>query len=251
MNLQEQTRQHYQKAPFDWGQEKIRNNYLKYSGIGKFINKYLKRGNKEKTLDCGCGIGLISDELLKRGYDVISVDLTETSQKLAKRFYNINVVRASNLNLSFKDNTFDIVMSSGVVHHTPNTKRAVEELVRVLKSKGLLYLLIYRKPSIHYLERITTGALIRKIHKKNKWIIDNILVRLMIPLIYLGRALKFRTLKRASYQEYKNYFYDRFITPQAAFHTKKEVESWLRRIKIIDYWKGNFGYHHNFVGRKL
>lgn len=251
MDLQEQTQHHYQGTPFDWGQRAIKNNYLKYSGVGRFINKYLLRGNKEKVLDCGCGIGMTSAELLKRGFDVISIDLSKTSKEIAKELYNIDVIQASNMNLPFGDTFFDYVISSGVVHHTPNAKKSVEELIRVLKPQGLLYLLIYRKPSIHYLERITTGALIRKIHKKNKWIIDNILVRLMIPVIYFGKALKFKTLKRASYQEYKNYFYDRFITPQATFHTKKEVETWLKGMKIVDYWKGNFGYHHNFVGRKL
>ncbi len=168
-----------------------------------------------------------------------SVDLTDSGD-----------IKASNLNLPFEDNSFDVVISSGVVHHTPDAKKSVMELKRIVKPKGLLYLLIYRKPSIHYIERITSGALIRKIHEISKQFTDKVLVRLFIPIIYLGRVIVYKTFKQANYQNYKNYFYDRFITPRATFHTKKEVENWLRDFEQIDYYKGNLGYHHNFVYRK-
>lgn len=251
MTLQGQTQHHYQETPFDWGQFEIKERYLKHSSIGKFINKYLKGGN-EKVLDCGCGIGTISRELKNRGYDVVSVDLSKTSQRLAKEKNDIDVILASNMNLPFKNASFDVVISVRVVHHTPDPRKSVKELVRVLKPGGILYLLIYKKLSIHYIERNTTGRITRKLQKTKtgKWIVDNVFVSSLIPLLYLGKVIKFRSWKFGNFGNYKNYFYDRFITPQATFHTKKEVMWWLKPMEILEYHGKDINCHQIFIVKK-
>lgn len=50
-------------------------------------------------------------------------------------------------NLPFANNEFDIVYSWGVLHHTPNTERAFQEVYRVLKPGGYLKGMIYHIPS--------------------------------------------------------------------------------------------------------
>jgi ubiquinone/menaquinone biosynthesis C-methylase UbiE len=219
--------------------------------LTKYLSDFPKGGN---ILDCGCGTGIISNFLYEKDFNVHSMDLSFTSLKLTNKTHGLNVIHASNLELPFKDNFFDVVISSGVVHHTPDAKKSVEELTRVLRPDGLLYLLIYRKPSIPFLEYSTIGALVRKLikYKYGKKLVDHILVPIAIPIIYVGKSMIFKTLKHSKFQEYKNYFYDRYATPQATFHRKKEVESWFAssRVTVVDYYKGNFGYHHNFVCRK-
>jgi SAM-dependent methyltransferase len=51
-------------------------------------------------------------------------------------------------NLSFPDNTFDVVYSWGVLHHSPDTERAVSEVYRVLKPGGEAKIMIYHKYSM-------------------------------------------------------------------------------------------------------
>jgi len=50
----------------------------------------------------------------------------------------------------FDDNSFDVVYSNGVLHHTPNTRRVVQEILRVLKPGGLAIVMVYAEDSLHY-----------------------------------------------------------------------------------------------------
>ncbi|MBF0403630.1 methyltransferase domain-containing protein [Candidatus Magnetominusculus xianensis] len=255
IEIQKDTQNHYQETPFLWGQSGIKEKYLMHSGAGRFLKEYHDEIVVSKTsLDCGCGAGIISRYLHEQGLKVFSVDLSLTSLRLTIST-GINTIHASNLSLPFRDGMFDIVISSGVVHHTPDAQKSVSELIRVLKSGGLLYLLIYRKESFQYIEYSTIGKILRTISKNNLGnnVIDKVIVPLFVPFIYAGKMIKFRTFKSSTLGEYRNYFYDRYITPQATFHSKNEVLQWFEQygVKPVKYFIGNLGYHHNFIVRKL
>jgi len=53
------------------------------------------------------------------------------------------MVRASALDLPFDDESFDFVCCSGVLHHTTDAEKGLDELTRVLPPGGKLYLLLY------------------------------------------------------------------------------------------------------------
>ena len=55
---------------------------------------------------------------------------------------------ADSENLPFDDNTFDLVYSWGVIHHTPDTPKAMDEIVRVLKPGGTAKVMIYHRKSL-------------------------------------------------------------------------------------------------------
>src|SRR5205085_12269324 len=50
----------------------------------------------------------------------------------------------------FPDATFDVVYSNGVLHHTPDTQRAIDEVHRVLRPGGVAKVMLYNKSSIYY-----------------------------------------------------------------------------------------------------
>jgi ubiquinone/menaquinone biosynthesis C-methylase UbiE len=52
--------------------------------------------------------------------------------------------------LPFDDDTFHVVYSNGVIHHTPNTKSVVQEIRRVLKPGGHAIVMVYAENSLHY-----------------------------------------------------------------------------------------------------
>jgi ubiquinone/menaquinone biosynthesis C-methylase UbiE len=61
-------------------------------------------------------------------------------------------------NLPFADDTFDIVYSNGVLHHTPDTERAIAEVYRVLKPGGQAVIMLYCKSSWHYWVNMVIGV---------------------------------------------------------------------------------------------
>ena len=109
----------------------------------------------KRVLDVGCGPGWIAVMYAQAGAIVTAVDLTSTAVELTKR--NIEqhgltaVVREANAEeLPFDSNTFDLVVSSGVLHHTPDFKRAITECFRVLRPGGTAKLTFYRKGILHH-----------------------------------------------------------------------------------------------------
>lgn len=94
----------------------------------------------KKLLDAGCGTGWFSCEAAKRGAKVTSMDLgPELLKQVAKKCQTTRVV-GSIMEMPFKANTFDYVVSSEVIEHVPDPFLALTECYRVLKPGGTFVL---------------------------------------------------------------------------------------------------------------
>lgn len=107
------------------------------------IKKQLPCDKNLRILDVGCGAGFFSVLLAKEGYQVTGVDLTpdmiENARILAaeeKTACDFLVMDAENL--SFADESFDVVISRNLTWTLPDVKSAYREWVRVLKKGGVL-----------------------------------------------------------------------------------------------------------------
>jgi SAM-dependent methyltransferase len=105
-------------------------------------------------LDVGCGPGWITVQYAQGGVDAYAVDLTPCAVELTKAFLklrglNATVTEGNAEQLQFVDDCFDLVVSSGVLHHTPDTSRAIRECCRVLKPGGRAKLTFYYKGILH------------------------------------------------------------------------------------------------------
>jgi ubiquinone/menaquinone biosynthesis C-methylase UbiE len=99
--------------------------------------------NINEVLEIGCGIGLVSAHLAKEyGFYVYGTDVDPYEIKLAKEFnvenHNLHYQNEDATDLSFKDYSFDLVISQNVFHHIPNWYEAVNEIQRVLRPGGYL-----------------------------------------------------------------------------------------------------------------
>lgn len=108
-----------------------------------------------KVLEIGCGLGTDGAQFAEAGADYTGVDLTEAAVELArKRFETFGVPgkfqTADAEQLEFDDNTFDLVYSHGVLHHTPDTAKAIREIHRVLRPGGRAMVMLYHRDSYNY-----------------------------------------------------------------------------------------------------
>jgi len=107
------------------------------------------------VLEVGCGLGTDAIQFGRNGARYIGVDLTPRSIELtALRFRQEKLdgrfLTADAENLPFPDGSFDLVYSHGVLHHTPDTERAIQEVHRVLKPGGQAMIMLYHKRSYNY-----------------------------------------------------------------------------------------------------
>jgi len=108
----------------------------------------------KRVLDVGCGPGWLTVQYAAGGALVDAVDIAPrsveiTRSHLAYRGLGANVDAGNAEALPFPDATFDLVFSSGVLHHTPDTFKAFTECRRVLKPGGRAKITLYRKGLAH------------------------------------------------------------------------------------------------------
>jgi SAM-dependent methyltransferase len=111
-------------------------------------------GAGHDILEIGTGMGADHIQWAKaHPRSLAGIDLTEravvfTQQRLGLYGFESDLRVADAENLPFSNDSFDIVYSWGVLHHSPDTIRAVSELRRVLRPGGRARIMIYHRASL-------------------------------------------------------------------------------------------------------
>ncbi|HKR15362.1 MAG TPA: class I SAM-dependent methyltransferase [Pyrinomonadaceae bacterium] len=134
-----------------------------------------------KVLEIGCGLGTDGAQFAKAGADYTGIDLTQAAVDLSRRRFELfdlpGAFRVADAErLDFPDNTFDLVYSHGVLHHTPDTAGAVREVNRVLRPGGRAAIMLYHRNSYNY--RVNISVLRRAGVHLLRWNAGLTLVRL-------------------------------------------------------------------------
>lgn len=113
----------------------------------------------KSVLEIGTGNGADAVMFARNGANYTGVDLTETALEATRRHFEVlnlrgTLQRENAESLSFADKSFDWIYSHGVLHHTPNTQKAIDEVWRVLKPNGRAIIMLYYKDSFNYHVRI-------------------------------------------------------------------------------------------------
>jgi len=184
----------------------------------------------KKCLDGGCGGGRFLVALSRlgaeevRGIDISADAVKAANKRLHERGLRGEAIYASVLDIPFPDNYFDYVISSGVIHHTPDPKRGFDELVRVLKSGGKLFLSVYGRGG-------------------TKWFFKVDIWRYTVAKIIPFRAMQ-RIWQFLGIPGNKQYaLLDNIYVPYCFRFTEKEIVTWLteagftniRRVKFERY----------------
>ena len=102
---------------------------------------YLAPG--QRVLDAGCGEGVLTCLVARRGVNVVGVDISGPNMDGARRLatqwgVRPRFIQADADRLPFADSSFDVVLSSHVLEHLPDPQRGMRELFRVTRSLALV-----------------------------------------------------------------------------------------------------------------
>jgi ubiquinone/menaquinone biosynthesis C-methylase UbiE len=111
-------------------------------------------GKKRNVLEIGIGMGADHALWVRSAPAILcGIDLTQraiqfTAQRLARGNLNSMLQQGDAENLPFRAQSFDVVYSWGVLHHSPDTSRCIGEVFRVLRPEGIARIMIYHKWSL-------------------------------------------------------------------------------------------------------
>lgn len=130
----------------------------------------------KKVLEIGCGFGSHAQLILQNSNKVeyTGVDITKTAIDFIKKRFEIfglngQIIECDAEKLPFEDSKFDFIWSWGVIHHSKNTEKILDEIRRVLKPNGSCTLMVYNKNSLRYYlyGGLFKGIMCLKLLKKN------------------------------------------------------------------------------------
>ncbi|MFQ5772087.1 MAG: class I SAM-dependent methyltransferase, partial [bacterium] len=110
----------------------------------KYVDE-LSLSKQSRILEIGCGAGLTTVDLARRGYKIVAVDSVDTMIDLTRRHAlesgvanNVNANVGDIHELNFQASSFDLVIALGVTPWLHSLNKALQEVVRVLRSSGYI-----------------------------------------------------------------------------------------------------------------
>jgi ubiquinone/menaquinone biosynthesis C-methylase UbiE len=226
------------------------------------------------AMDMGCGTGRWTKIIAQKAGFVEAVDPSSAifvADRLLKDTPNVRLTQASVDTLPFADDSFDFVMSIGVLHHIPDTQKAMYDCVRKVKKGGYFYTYLYysldnRGPlfkALFWLSNIIRRIVSGMPSGLKKVTCDLLAIIVYMPFILIGRLFKMIGLKKLArkvplsiYQDQPFYIVrndslDRFGTTLEQRFSKKQVEEMMTKSGLSNIVVSPGMPYWHAVGRKV
>jgi len=191
------------------------------------------------VLDAGCGAGRYMDVAERWGAEVVGFDLSSSISQARKNLAGrekLHFVQADVTAPPFRDEIFDYIHSTGVLHHTPNPERAFRSLPKLLKKGGKIAVWVYARPhhpslDAHY-RKLTTRLPKRLLY----W-----LCHIAIPLYYVKKIplfgilhLMVPTSRHPDWRWRILDTYDWYSPKYQHKHTNEEIVGWFEDLGLVN-----------------
>jgi SAM-dependent methyltransferase len=213
------------------------------------------------VLDAGCGGGRYAAMAGLKGARLIGVDLSAAVEKAAavcSQLPNVLIVQADLLDLPLAERAFDLVYSIGVLHHTPDPRRAFHQIARCVKPGGRLAAWLYRRNTAP--QEWLNAALRACTTRMPAWVLEPLCAGLGLlgGIPVLNRSLN----KIANFSSHPDWTlrvcdnYDWYAPRYQSHHTIDELKRWFAEehfgeiVELVPAKSGslyNWAYNHNMI----
>jgi uncharacterized protein YbaR (Trm112 family)/2-polyprenyl-3-methyl-5-hydroxy-6-metoxy-1,4-benzoquinol methylase len=195
------------------------------------------------VLEIGIGIGVTADALSRTEQcELVGMDLgyaVDQAQRYFGKNSRLHIVQASVFSPPFPSDTFDVVYSHGVLHHTYSTRLAFEHIAQLPKrTEGMLYVWVYshEQEQATILRRVlmTVERVVRPILSRLPELVQTILLLPILPFyvvyqnLYRRKKLGQQFAATYGWSEALHAARDRLTPLFAHRHTYREVTEWFQ-----------------------
>lgn len=224
----------YEEAPFpSYSEDETIESIINKGNKNNFIKSFQKfiGNDNKKILEVGSGTSQVSVFLgATTNNQIYAMDLTRRSLRTGYNFAkknnikNVKFILADIFDDVIKDETFDYIFCSGVLHHTKNTEEAFKILSKYLKKDGYFVLGLYN--SFGRFRTIFRQYIYKYISKD--------LAKFLDPYL--------RGINDQDSEKYKAWLRDQYIHPVERCHTYDEVIQWFKEndIDILNFIPSKF-----------
>lgn len=199
------------------------------------------------VLECGCGGGQHTSFVAPYANSVTAVDLntTDIARKRNAGAENVEFVEADIATMDL-GRQFDIVFSIGVIHHTDDPDRTVENLARHVKPGGRLIVWVYSKEGNKMVEHIVEPVrkkFLMNMNRESLLSVSRFVTAMLyapvytlyfLPLKFLPFYEYFGNFRKLSFERNTLNVFDKLNAPQVDFISRDRIEKWFDRSKFAD-----------------
>lgn len=193
------------------------------------------------VLDAGCGNGSHSNGISQLGCEVLAADVTDAVTEAHRRYgaapdSRVHYVQADLMNPPFRPGSVDVMYSSGVLHHNPDTRAALDSVCRSLKPGGTCYIWVYHmEPGLKFRLQLLLRSMVCRWPAPLKhafvraWSVQSMLRQHLRTLFKLNDEKD-----RLTWSERIVDLMDIYTPRYRHMHTQDEVKGWYRALGMTD-----------------